>query len=396
MNRNLVFLSLSQFGMAFSINYVMVFLPFLVYKITPYPPQETLIWLGWIMGSAYVVVAISSIFWGTLTSRYRPKMLFLLGILFQVFLFFAMGFTSSLHVLLLLRILQGALGGVSTIGLIIISSSSPREKMSADIGFFQTFITLGLLTGPPLGALAASTFGYRGAFICVSALLVVALLFCHIYVQDVPLQAKGETLLGRNMINQRTLAGWFICFTATAQLLFLPSVLPDVLDGFQVEKTSALKWAGILIMAYTATATLGTFFLTRLSERIGRNRMIIFLVLSGSLFQSLLSLSQGVIDFALCRMIQAGLIAATIPLVISIFAAESKAGAMGFLNASRFAGGALGPVLATSILAYSNMTALYLSISAMTLLALLGFVLVFRTPKDSRQENLSSLRPQGR
>jgi len=184
------------------------------------------------------------------------------------------------------------------------------------------------------------------------------------------------------MINRRTLAGWFICFTATAQLLFLPSVLPDVLDGFQVEKTSALKWAGILIMAYTATATLGTFFLTRLSERMGRNRMIILLVLAGSLFQSLLSLSQGIFDFALCRMIQAGLIAATIPLVISVFAAESKAGAMGFLNASRFAGGAVGPVLATSILAYSNMTVLYLSITAMTLLALLGFVLVFRSSAD--------------
>jgi MFS transporter, DHA1 family, multidrug resistance protein len=382
MNRNLVFLSLSQFGMSFSINYIMVFLPFLVYRVSPYSQQETLIWLGWIMGSAYAVVAVSSVFWGTLTSRYRPKMLYLMGILAQVFVFLFMGFTSSLHVLLFLRILQGALGGVSTIGLIIISSSSPREKMSADIGFFQTFITLGFLTGPPLGALAASTFGYQGAFISVSGLLVVSLLFCHIYVQDVPLQAKGDTLLGRNMVNRRTLAGWFICFTATAQLLFLPSVLPDVLDGFQVEKTSALKWAGILIMAYTATATLGTFFLTRLSERMGRNRMIILLVLAGSLFQSLLSLSQGIFDFALCRMIQAGLIAATIPLVISVFAAESKAGAMGFLNASRFAGGAVGPVLATSILAYSNMTVLYLSITAMTLLALLGFVLVFRNSAD--------------
>ena len=110
--------------------------------------------------------------------------------------------------------------------------------------------------------------------------------------------------------------------------------------------------------------------------------MIILLVLAGSLFQSLLSLSQGIFDFALCRMIQAGLIAATIPLVISVFAAESKAGAMGFLNASRFAGGAVGPVLATSILAYSNMTVLYLSITAMTLLALLGFVLVFRSSAD--------------
>jgi MFS family permease len=377
-DQNLLLLSLSQFGMAFSHNYIMVFMPFLIYKITPYSPQQTLIWVGWIMGSAHAVVAVSSVFWGTLTSRYRPKILYMIGMLIQVVLFLSMGFTSSLHVLLLLRILQGAFGGVSTIGLIIISSSSPKERMSADIGFFQAFLTLGHLTGPPLGALAASTFGYQGAFISASALLVVTFLFCHVYVKDVPLQDRGESLLGRSMVNQRSLAGWIICFTVTIQLLFLPSVLPNVLDGFQVEKTRALKWAGMLIMSYTATATLGTFFLTRLSGRIRRDRMIIFLVLSGTLLQSLLSLGQGVIDYAVIRMIQSGLIAAAIPLVISIFAAESKAGAMGFLNASRFAGAALGPVLATSILAYSNMTALYLSISGMTLLALCGFVIVFR------------------
>ena len=368
--------------MAFSYNYVMVFMPFLIYKISPYSPQETLIWVGWIMGSANAVVAVSSIFWGTLTNRFRPKMLYLIGMLIQVVMFLLMGFTSSLHVLLLLRILQGVFGGVSTIGLIIISSSSPRERISADIGLFQTFITLGHLTGPPLGALAASTFGYQGAFISASALLIVALLFCYVYVKDVPLQPKGETLLGRSMVNRRTLVGWMICFTITAQLLFLPSVLPNILDGFHVEKTAALKWAGILIMLYTATATLGTFSLTRLSGRIGRNRMIILLVLLGTLFQSLLSLSRGVGDFAVIRMIQSGLIAAVIPLVISIFAAESKAGAMGFLNASRFAGAALGPVLATSILAYSNLTALYLSISGLTLLTLCGFVVVFRKPTD--------------
>ena len=135
-------------------------------------------------------------------------------------------------------------------------------------------------------------------------------------------------------------------------------------------------------MSYTATATLGTFSLTRLSGRMGRHRMIIFLVLSGTQFQSLLALCHGVIDFTVIRMIQSGPIAAAIPLVISIFAAESKAGAMGFLNASRFAGAALGPVLATSILAYSNMTALYLSISGITLLALCGFGVVFRKPAE--------------
>jgi DHA1 family multidrug resistance protein-like MFS transporter len=381
-DRNLIFLSLSQFGMTFSYNYIMVFMPFFIYRVTPYSPQETLIWVGLIMGSANFVVAFSSIYWGTLTSRVRPKRLYLMGMLSQTVVFLLMGFTSSLQVLLLLRILHGLFGGCSTIGLIIISCTSTRERISADIGLFQTFLTLGHLVGPPLGALAASAWGYQGAFISACALLVVVLLFCHIYVTDVPLQPKGEKLFGRSMVNQHTLIGWMICFTVTAQLLFLPSVLPNVLEGFHVEKTARLEWAGILIMFYTATATLGTFSLTRISGRIGRNRMIIFLVLLGTLFQSFLSLCRGVGEFTVIRMAQTGFIAATIPLVISIFAAESKGSAIGFLNSSRFAGAALGPILATSILAESNLTTLYLVISGLTLLPLFAFAFFFKATPD--------------
>ena len=54
-----------------------------------------------------------------------------------------MGFVSSLPVLLILRLVQGILGGISTVGLIIVSSSSSREWASRDIGLFQNSMTLG-------------------------------------------------------------------------------------------------------------------------------------------------------------------------------------------------------------------------------------------------------------
>jgi MFS family permease len=89
-----------------------------------------------------------------LTSRFSPKLLYMRGLLANLVLFFLMGFTSDLRVLLVLRILQGVFGGISTVGLLIISSSSSQEKISSDIGFFQTFQTMGFLVGPPMGAFA--------------------------------------------------------------------------------------------------------------------------------------------------------------------------------------------------------------------------------------------------
>ena len=76
--------------------------------------------------------------------------------------------------------------------------------------------------------------------------------------------------------------------------------------------------------------------------------MIILLILSGTLFLVLLSLSQGIIDFIVIRMIQTGLIAACVPLVVSIFAADLRGGSIGFLNSARFSGNASGHIIATS------------------------------------------------
>jgi hypothetical protein len=76
------------------------------------------------------------------------------------------------------------------------------------------------------------------------------------------------------------------------------------------------------------------------------------------------------------------LIAATIPLIISIFATELRGGVIGFLNSARFAGNAMGPIIATSVLAVSNLTILYLFISGMTILALFSFKFLFKNVEE--------------
>jgi MFS family permease len=123
----------------------------------------------------------------------------------------------------------------------------------------------------------------------------------------------------------------------------------------------------------------GIYLWSRLSRRIGLFRMIMLLVILGILLQSMLAFSRGIIDFTVIRMLQTGFVAATFPLVVSIFASGSKGSTIGFLNGTRFAGNAIGPMLATSILAYTNLTAVYFFISGISLLALLGFRASFKS-----------------
>jgi MFS family permease len=125
-------------------------------------------------------------------------------------------------------------------------------------------------------------------------------------------------------------------------------------------------------MLYTSTSMIGTYAWTFLSRRTGVKSMINFLLLCSAVLSALLVFAQDITSFTIIVMLEIGMAAAIIPLTISIFAAEPKGNVIGFINAARFVAMALGPMLATSLLAFANTSTLYLSVSGITLAAYLA------------------------
>ena len=375
-SRGVYFIALSQFGLAFCFNVVMAFMPFYITKISPYKPYETMIWIGLIMGLNSFLSAAVAPFWGSMTSRFRPKSLFERAFLFNGIIFLLMGFTGSLPVLLGLRLIQGALGGASTIGLFMISQISPKDRLAGNLSIFQGSMTAGQLLGPPVGAYAAAHMGYRSPFILSFLLVGVCLLLSHLYVVDVP--KKGADRDRKIPFNPGLLWGWALIFIATIHLTFLPSILPYVLKGFDLVGEKALKSAGFIMMGYTATALIGNYVISRLTPRAKLKGVIAVLCLTSAFLQFLLYFSGGVIGFATIRMLQTGVIAAVIPMAMANFASELGGTGLGFLNSARFAGNGFGPLMATSVVAGSNLLTLYLSIALSTVGSVLAFLITGR------------------
>ena len=107
-DKGIIFIALSQFGLAFSFNVVMSFMPFYIIKMSPYKIPETMVWIGLIMGLNSFVAAAAAPFWGSLTATFRPKTLYQGAFLANGIIFLLMGFTDSLPMLLALRLIQGA------------------------------------------------------------------------------------------------------------------------------------------------------------------------------------------------------------------------------------------------------------------------------------------------
>jgi len=370
--KGIFFVSISQFGMALSFSFVMTFLPFYIAKISPYGQKETIIWTGLIIGPSHILTALAAPFWGSLTSRFRPKLLFERGMLSNGLLFLIMGFVNHLPFLLILRMIQGALGGVSTIGLILISSLSKEDRLHKDLSFFQNSITAGQLVGPLLGAYTASVFGYRTAFIFAFFIATIFLIFCHQHVEEVPIQKRktfAETNLKKSLI-----WAWLLSFTATIHLTFLISILPTLLGNFQLTDNVALKSAGFIIISYTITAIIGNYVLSHIALKFGLMRIITMACILGSIFQFLLSISPNIVSFTVFRMLQTGFIASIFPLTLSTFGRDIGGRTVGFMNSSRFVGMAVGPIIATTVMAYSNLLILSLIIAGLTFASLWGFI----------------------
>jgi DHA1 family multidrug resistance protein-like MFS transporter len=371
--RNVLAISLSQLGLAFSFNFVLVFLPFFTHTITSYSSKSTLIWLGFIMGAPSFAAAVSSSYWGSMASRISPKLLFMGGLLSHAVTILLMAYVANLPVLLFLRIVQGLLGGISTVGLILISSSTSKEKVSRDLGLYQNSMTLGQLIGPPAGALAATMLGYKGAFISASILVFATMAFSYCYVMDLPPASRKLPSKKKHTMNLKILFAWGLCFTTNVQLMFLPSVLPNVFDGFNLAESTAVKSAGMVVMLSTATAMAGTYLLSRLAEHFASYKLVIVAAVVGAVLQFFLAICPGIVSFVLVRMLQTAMVAAVMPLVFSSFASNLNERMIGFLNSSRFAGNALGPMIATSVLAFSNLNWLYLSVGGLGFLAVVGY-----------------------
>jgi DHA1 family multidrug resistance protein-like MFS transporter len=283
-----------------------------------------------------------------------------------------MGLTTSLPMLLVFRMLIGCIGGLSTIALIIVSATSAREKIAGNVGLFQAALTSGQIAGPIAGAFSADMLGYRATFLAGGVLMLAAVVNVRVRLSPLPTFRPGPS--HRRPSRRGLAAGWLLCFAASIQIVFLPSVLPEILSGLRVPQAQAIRVAGIIVFAYGLTSVLGSYYLSRLAVRQGRRRILLWAACAASALQLLLGHADSVTTFGLVRALQVGLIAGVVPIVFAEVAGSAHGAAIGFVNTSRFAANAAGPLIATAVIAHASRFVLYLGLSTFTVLALMLFL----------------------
>jgi MFS family permease len=347
----------------FAWSFVYVSLPFHIQTISASGQATTLRWTGWILGISPLVTVATAPLWGRYAGRGDPKAYYVTVELLQGFGFFGMALARTLTELFVARLVLGVMGAASTFAFIIAGSAKDPGDIRRRVAAIQSAMTVGQVIGPLAGAIAAARLGFRPSFVLGG----VILLGCSTLVRwgvDSPSSA-GETPARRRVVPLRDIAAVaLIVLGGSTQVFFLTAILPQVLPDLGVDATRTLEVGGVIIFASSVAAALGALAGPRLADAFGERPLIAMLLLASSTFLATLGVAGSVWGYGVLRFLQVLCIAPVFPLVVARIAQSASGEAIGVINSARIGASFIGPVAATSLLAWAPPLTLYLLLAA--------------------------------
>lgn len=181
-----------QVGGGTTIIGVLSFLPLFLAELGLHDPGEAAMWAGLVSGVTPCMVALSAPYWSRKANQLGPRKVMMFILFTLMVTVGACAFTQTPWQLLMLRILQGVVGGYVPIGLAIIILVTPEDKVPWAMGLYQASMVMGLVFGPLMGGLAADLLGYRAPFVMFSALTGLCMLGIYLFMPNLQFEHKVD------------------------------------------------------------------------------------------------------------------------------------------------------------------------------------------------------------
>ncbi len=153
-------------------------------------PADSTAWLATAYSLSYMVFMP---LYGLLGDRLTKRSLFFAGIAIFFGGTFLIQLSSSLALLVLGRIIQGAgVSGISPLCIAVISSRFPKEERGTALGQWNSFGTITAMVGPFLAGFVIDHFGWRAIYGPVVLLGVASLFFVWKFVPSEKPSAEGQ------------------------------------------------------------------------------------------------------------------------------------------------------------------------------------------------------------
>ncbi len=172
--RNLYSLWVAQFIAIMGMNLIVPFLPFYIRQLGVASEDSVVRWSGIVYAGPFFVSFLFVPFWGAMADRYGRKLMTVRAIFGLAISQALIGLATTVEMVFVFRIVQGAISGFVSAALALVSVTTPREKSGYAIGVLSSASSSGAVVGPMIGGSLADAFGYRPIFFIVAGLCTLA------------------------------------------------------------------------------------------------------------------------------------------------------------------------------------------------------------------------------
>lgn len=243
---------------------------------------------GLAFGITYIVSAIFSPIWGYAADKVGRKPMLLRASLGMGVIVFCMGFVPNVYVLIILRLLQGAITGYSTACTTLIATQTDKEHAGYALGTLSTASIAGSLLGPTIGGFIEDRIGLQPVFFITGALMLVAFVTTLLFVKENFVKEEKQQLRLKEVWNsvpekQLTVVLSVTFFIITLGLYTIEPIITVYVGKLSSGTSHVALIAGLVFSASGLANVIAAPQLGRLSDRIGAHKIILFALLAAGI-----------------------------------------------------------------------------------------------------------------
>ncbi|WP_419154038.1 MFS transporter [Weissella viridescens] len=182
--RNLYVLWFGVFMMGIGFSEVLPFMSLYVDTLGHFTAKQLSFYSSLTFSISYLTTALSSPFWGKLADTKGRKIMLLRASLGMAIVYALMGLATNVWILIILRGIQGLLGGFVSNANAMVATQTPKARSGYAMGVLVTGMTSGQLLGPFIGGTLASFVSYRVAFFITAAIFTLVFMLVLTLVKE--------------------------------------------------------------------------------------------------------------------------------------------------------------------------------------------------------------------
>jgi DHA1 family multidrug resistance protein-like MFS transporter len=261
-------------------SFVNPLLPLYIQQVGKLSSKEAAFWSGTAAAGLGIAMFFISPIWGLLADRFGRKAMVLRAMFGGSVILALMSFAPNIHVIVVLRWMQGLFTGSVAAMTALASSIVPRHRMSFALGIIMLAAFSGQSLGPLCGGFIADRLGYQVTFYASGGFLLLAGLVVLLLVKEQFQQPPEDQSTSLRKMYRLAMSRQMLPLLAVMCLISIGNSVVSPIISLLVKELQpqgdAATAAGLTFSLIGLAAAISSVVSGRLGERVSLKKILVF------------------------------------------------------------------------------------------------------------------------